>query len=156
MKAITSTILLATLIVSSLSSQIKRTTYYNETLKRNVVVRYNDYALVFDSPLLSDEKIYVNAKSDSLDGGLITFFIYIYFPKNINPKGLNIVLEYADGTNDIFQQVRFDKEDNYTEYEAIGNINNISSKKVKSITLRGVKKFNISDKTYFVDFFKYL
>jgi hypothetical protein len=156
MKAITSTILLATLIVSSLSSQIIRDSHYNKTLKRNVVVRYNDYALVFDSPLLSDEKIYVNAKSDSLDGGLITFFIYIYFPKNINPKGLNIVLEYADGTNDIFQQVRFDKEDNYTEYEAIGNINNISSKKVKSITLRGVKKFNISDKTYFLDFFKYL
>lgn len=156
MKAITLSILLATLTVSSLSSQIIRDSNYDETLKRNVVVRYIDDALVFDSPLLSDEKIYVNAKSDSLDGGLITFFIYIYFPKNINPKGLNIVIEYTDGTNDIFQQVRFDKIDNYTEYSAINNINNISSKKVKSITIRGVKKFNIDNKTYFVDFFKYL
>ena len=84
------------------------------------------------------------------------FFIYIYFPKNINPEGLNVVLGYADGTTDIFQQVRFDEEDNYTEYKAIDNINNISSKKVQYITLRGVKKFNVSDKTYFIDFFKYL
>ena len=156
MKAITSTILLATLIVNSLSSQIKRTTYYNEILKRDVVARYNEDALVFDSPLLSDEKIFVNAKSDSLDNGFINFFIYIYFPKNINPEGLNVVLGYADGTTDIFQQVRFDEEDNYTEYKAIDNINNISSKKVQYITLRGVKKFNISDKTYFLDFFKHL
>lgn len=156
MKAITSTILLTTLTVSSLFSQITRSSYYNETLKRDVVVRYSEDALVFDSPLLSEEKIYVNAKSDSLDNGFINFFIYIYFPKNINPEGFNIVLGYTDGTTDIFQQVRFDKEDNYTEYRAIDNINNISSKKVQYITLRGVKKFNISDKTYFLDFFKHL
>lgn len=156
MKAITLSILLATLTVSSLSSQIIRDSNYDETLKRNVVVRYIDDALVFDSPLLSDEKIYVNAKSDSLDNGAISFSIYIYFPKNINPNGLNVVIGYEDGTTEIFQQSEFDSEDNYAEYSAIDNINNISSKKVQYITLRGVKKFNVDDKTYFIDFFKYL
>jgi hypothetical protein len=156
MKAITLSILLATLTVSSLSSQIKRTSVYNEKLKRDVFIRYNEYALVFDSPLLSNEKIFVNVKSDSLDNGYINFFIYIYFPKNINPNGLNIVIGYEDGTTEIFQQTQFDGEDNYAEYSAIDNINNISSKKVQYITLRGIKKFNINDKTYFIDFFKAL
>lgn len=156
MKAITLSILLVTLTVSSLSSQIKRTSVYNEKLKRDVFIRYNEYALTFDSPLLSSEKIFVNVKSDSLDNGFINFFIYIYFPKTINHKGLNIVIGYEDGTTDVFQQSEFDSEDNYAEYKAIDNINNISSKKVQYITLRGVKKFNVDDKTYFIDFFKHL
>ena len=156
MKAITLSILLATLTVSSLSSQIKRMFHYSDEFKRDISMRYNEYALVFDSPLLSNEKIFVNAKSDSLDNGAISFSIYIYFPKNINPNGLNVVIGYEDGTAEIFQQSEFDSEDNYAEYSAIDNINNISSKKVQYITLRGVKKFNVSDKTYFIDFFKYL
>lgn len=156
MKAITLTVLLTLLSLKSLLSQVKRDFYYDEELKRDVVVRYSENALIFDSPLLSEEKIYLNVKSDSLNNGFITLFIYVYFPKNINPKGYNIVLGYEDGTTDIFQQVRFDEDDNYTEYKAIDNINNISSKKLNYITIRGVKKFNISNKTYFINFFKNL
>lgn len=155
MKAITLTVLLATLSLNLLS-QVKREVFYNEKLKRDVVTRYSEYALTFNSPLLSEDKIYLSVKSDSLNNGFINFFIYVYFPKTINPKGLNIVVGYSDGTTDVFQQVRFDEEDNYTEYSAIDNINNISSKNVKYITLRGVKKFDIDDKTYFIDFFKNL
>ena len=156
MKAITLTILLATLTVSSLSSQIKRIFHYSDEFKRDISMRYNEYALVFDSPLLSNEKIFVNAKSDSLDNGAISFSIYIYFPKNINPQGFDIVIGYKDGTSDIFQQYEFDAEDNYAEYYVARSIKDIASKKVKSITIRGVKKFNIDDETYFIDFFKHL
>jgi hypothetical protein len=156
MKAITLSILLATLTVNSLSSQIKRIFYYSDEFKRNISMRYNEYGLFFDSPLLSEEKIHVGVKSDSLDNRAISFSIYIYFPKNINPKGFDIVIGYKDGTSDIFQQYEFNAEDNYAEYYVARSIKDISSKKVKSITIRGVKKFNVDDETYFIDFFKHL
>ena len=60
-------------------------------------------------------------------------------------------------TSKIYENITLNGNDlgAYTTYN-IDNINNISSKKVQYITLRGVKKFNVDDKTYFIDFFKYL
>jgi hypothetical protein len=130
--------------------------HYSDEFKRDISTRYTQHVLVFDSPLLSEEEIYVGAKSDNLDNRAISFSIYAYFPKNINPEGFNIVIGYKDGTSDIFQQHEFDAEDNYAEYYVVRSIKDIASKKVKSITIRGVKKFNIDNETYFIDFFKYL
>lgn len=77
MRSVNKLILGLLLLYKPFFCQISRAVFYNDKLKRDVVTRYRDYALVFDSPLLSEEKIYLNIKSDSLDNGFMTFYIYV-------------------------------------------------------------------------------
>lgn len=159
-KKINLIVLLFAVLFLSLAScafgQVERDVYYHSTFKKNVTTRYNSYALEFESPLNKSDLILLNVKSDSLSTNEITFDIFVYFPSNINPKGSNIVIGYEDGTTDIFHQQRCDTEDNYTEYSAIGGINNISKKKVAYVVFRGIAKCVNKDKTYFTNFFKYI
>ncbi len=136
--------------------QVERDVYYNNVTKKKVTTRYNSYALEFESPLNKSDLILLNVKSDSISEKEITFNLFVYFPSNINPKGSNIVIGYEDGTTDIFYQNRFESEDNYTEYVAVDNINNISKKKVAYVVFRGIAKCVNKDKTYFSTFFKYI
>jgi hypothetical protein len=119
---------------------------------KSIIKRYTKTAISLKNPL-GGEGILLSAYSDSLDVKTITFAIYINFPKNVNPDVSGLVVKYTDGTQDVFHQTVLDRSDNYAEYEAIDNINNISTKKVYSILLRGVALYNISNKTYFKDFF---
>jgi hypothetical protein len=137
-------------------AQIERTSHYSSEFKRNITTRFSSYVIELESPLSSKESIVINAKSDSLNNGKITFMLYAYFPKNINPKDAAIVLGYSDGTTDVLPQIVYDKDDNYTEYQLTSGLNNISSKKVEYIVIRGVLKSINKDKTYFKDFISYL
>ena len=137
-------------------AQLDRQSYYSKTYKRNIVTRYNSYALEFQSPLDKSESILLSVKSDSLTNEEITFSIFVYFPLNINPKNASVVIGYEDGTTDVFHQTRFDANDNYTEYTSVGSINNICKKKVAYVVFRGIAKCVNKDKTYFSEFFKYI
>lgn len=123
---------------------------------KEIVTKYPSEGLFFESPLSSKEFIQLSAKSDSIGAGVITFNLYAYFPENINPKDAAIVIGYADGTNDVFQQSLFIKEENYAEYTPNMDIRNISTKKVSYVVFRGIAKCINKDKTYFTEFFKYL
>ena len=134
-------------LASCAFGQVSRITLNGE----KTVKRYTD-AISIKNPLIGDD-ITLSAYSDSVDAESITFAIYVYFPENINALNKNIVITYTDGTADILQQSIYDKNDGYAEYECMQNINNISTKKVDSILIRGVSKYKVVNKSYFIDFF---
>lgn len=123
-----------------------------DNLNGKTVTRTITRALQFKNPLMGDD-ILMSAYSDSIDVKALTFFIFVYFPKNINAEGQNLVVTYTDGTTEVLQQCIYDRNDGYAEYKCIDNINNIAFKKIDSILIRGVNKYKMVNKSYFIDFF---
>lgn len=146
------------MLVGSLHSQsdIKRIFLHDTVLNADFTRRYSCYSLAFKSPLCCDgDTIWVNVMSDSLNVGKRTLSLYAYFPRNINPINSAMLLNYTDGTNEILYQPGFPDENNYVEYWiATRQWNQISTKKVKSITFRGVGTFKVKDKSFFINFYK--
>lgn len=149
------TLLLLANIASS-QSDVKRMFLHDSTKNVDFTRRYNSTALSFKSPLCcDDDTIYVNVLSDSINVDRFTFNLFAYFPRNINPINSVMILEFTDGSNEILYQIRFPDEDNYVEYYLISNnLKFIISKKVKSITFRGIGTFKVKDKSFFIDFYK--
>lgn len=143
-------------LASCAFSQVERMVSFDSVKNKEVITRYFSRALELKSPLFSKEFISINAKSDSVDATAITFDIYVYFPKNINPKGANIVIGYSDGTTDTMQQTMYLLDENYAEYHPIDGINSLASKKVSYVLIRGIVKCDTKDKTYFSEFLSYL
>lgn len=146
----------ALLLANSAFGQIERMSTFDYIKNKIVVTRYSSTILELKSPLFSKESITINAKSDSIDTKSITFDIFAYFPKNINPEGASIVIGYTDGTTDLMQQTYFDKDENYAEYHPVDGINNLSNKKISYVHIRGIVKCETKDKTYFSNFLSYL
>ena len=146
-------------LITSLYSQhdVKRMFLHDTTLNADFTRRFSCCALTFKSPLCCDaDTIYVSVLSDSIDVDKYTFNLFCYFPRNINPINSTMLLNYTDGTNEILYQPGFPDENNYVEYYvASRQWNYISTKKVKSITFRGVSTFKVNpkDKTFFIDFY---
>lgn len=152
-------IILLFLVVSLYSqTEIKRMFLHDSTLNVDFTRRFSCCALTFKSPLCCDaDTIYVNVMSDSVDVNKHTFNLFCYFPRNINPINSTMLLNYEDGTNEILYQPGFPDENNYVEYYvASRQWNYISTKKVKSITFRGVGTFKVKskDKSFFIDFYR--
>jgi len=143
-------------LASCAFGQVERMASFDSLKNKEVVTRYFSRPLELKSPLFSKDFISINAKSDSIDDKTITFDVYAYFPKNINPNGNNIVIGYTDGTTDTMQQTMYLLDDNYAEYHPINGINNLASKKISYILIRGIIKCETKDKTYFKDFLSYL
>jgi hypothetical protein len=154
------TLITALMLTVSLYSQegVGRMFLHDSTISTDFTRRYSDYALTFKTPLCCDpDTIYVNVMSDSIDVEKKTFNLYVYFPKNINPINSVMLLNYTDGTNEILYQPMFPDENNYVEYYIVSKQwNTISSKKVKSITFRGIGTFKVKDKSFFIDLYKKL
>ena len=152
------TLIITLMLASSLYSQdgVKRMFLHDSTIHENFTRRYNCCALAFKSPLCCDgDTIWVNVMSDSVDVNRQTLAIYAYFPRNINPINSTMLLNYTDGTNEIIYQPGFPDEDNYVQYWiAVRQWNSLSTKKVKSITFRGIGTFKVKDKSFFIDFYK--
>jgi hypothetical protein len=121
----------------------------------SIVKRFAVNSIEIKNPLIGND-ILLSVYSDSIDSESLTLIVYVYFPENINALNKNIVITYTDGTSDILQQFVYDKNDGYAEYEFVQNINNISTKKVDSILIRGVSKSKVINKSYFLDFFSSL
>ena len=146
------------MLASSLYSQdgVRRMFLHDTVLNADFTRRYNAFSLAFKSPLCCDgDTIWVNVMSDSLNVDKRTFSLYAYFPRNINPINSAMLLNYTDGTFEILHQPGFPDEDNYVEYWiSTRQWNYISTKKVKSVTFRGVGTFKVKDKSFFIDFYK--
>jgi hypothetical protein len=152
------TLIIALMLASSLYSQdgVRRMFLHDTVLNADFTRRYNAFSLAFKSPLCCDgDTIWVNVMSDSLNVDKRTFSLYAYFPRNINPINSAMLLNYTDGTFEILHQPGFPDEDNYVEYWiSTRQWNYISTKKVKSVTFRGVGTFKVKDKSFFIDFYK--
>lgn len=150
---------LITLLLLSINlysqTEVKRMFLRDNKKNIDFTRRYSSYALTFKSPLCCDEDtIHVNVMSDSVDVDYITFNLFVYFPRNINPINSTMVLEYTDGTTDILYQISFPDEDNYVEYFIVGRVfEPIFNKKVKTITFRGIQSFKVKDKKFFINFY---
>jgi hypothetical protein len=156
-------VILSILIISDLHSQIeiKRMLLHDSTINSNFTRRYNSYNIHLPSPLCCNEEyICVGVLSDSIDINKITFRSYVYFPLNINPINSTMFVNYTDGTSDILYQIGFPDSDNYIEYYVVSKwYVPILTKKIKSITFRGIGTFKLkedNDKKFFVDFYKLL
>ena len=148
------------MLTSVLYSQndVRRMFLHDTTKNVDFTRRYNSYALAFKSPLCCDnDTIWVSAMSDSVGVDKSTFNLFTYFPLNINPINSTMILNYTDGTDEILYQIGFPSENNYVEYFIVSRrYESIMSKKVKSITFRGIGTFKVKDKTFFSDFYKSL
>lgn len=146
------------MLASSLYSQdgVKRMFLHDTIQNIDFTRRYSAYALAFKSPLCCDgDTIWVSVMSDSVGVDRYTFNLYTYFPRNINPLNVAMIIDYTDKTNEILYQINFPTENNYAEYYLISRqFQAITTKKVKSIEFRGIGKFKVKDKSFFIDFYK--
>lgn len=148
-------ILLAVSSLLSAQTEVKRMFLHDTAKNVDFTRRYSACALAFKSPLCCDEDtILINVFSDSISIDRITFNLFVYFPKNINPINSMMILEYTDKTTEILYQISFPDEDNYVEYYVLGNtLKSICSKKVKKIMFRGIQTFEVKDKKFFINFY---
>lgn len=123
---------------------------------KEVVCRYTESPLCFQSKLMSTDTIYLNAMSDSVDIKTITFNMYAFFPKTINPKQSAVIVTFTDGTTDKFIPTKYNKTDNYVEYAAKNNIDNLLLKKVDYVVIESIGQYKLKNKSYFKDFLQAL
>lgn len=123
--------------------------------KDSVVRKYFQADLRFQSPLNKSDSIFIGIMADSIKPNLIDVQLFGYFPKNINIKGLTIIIEYTDGEEDVFKY-EFHDETNFAVFRIIDDLDNISSKKPKLIKFRKIGNYKIKNKNYFINFFKQL
>jgi hypothetical protein len=151
------TLVASLLLVGSLYSQegVKRISIRDSFNTIEFTRRYNDKAIEFNSPLCCEEAVIsVNVLSDSIGLNKYTLGVYVYFPLNFNPINSTMLINYVDGNMDILYQREFPDSNNYVEYYLLSQeYNFILTRKVKSITFRGIGVFKVEDKTFFIDFY---
>lgn len=124
--------------------------------KKGVTCRYTESPLWLQSKLSTTDTIFFNAMSDSIDSRTITFRMYAYFPKTISPKQSSVVVTFTDGTTDKFIPVKYSSTDNYVEYKASNDINNLLFKKVDYFVIENIGQYKLKNKSYFKDFLQSL
>lgn len=154
-------LLITTLLITlNLLSQqtVKRLQLFDSIENKEFTRRYSSTALAFQSPLCCEsDTIFLSVLSDSIDVDRYTFHLFAYFPYNINPNNSTLLLNYEEGASEILYQVGPASENNYVEYFIISqSYLSIFTKKVKSITFRGIGTFKLKDKDklFFVNFNK--
>ncbi len=129
---------------------------FMDSVKNEMVVRkFNKMPMKFPSPLNKLDTLYIGVMADSISTTQMTLRIYGYFPYNIRINDMNIILEYTDGSEDVFKLVGFD-ENNYGTFDIANDLNFIYKKTPKKIKFRNfmVYKIEPKNKNFFIDFFK--
>ena len=122
--------------------------------KDSVVRKYFQADLRFTSPLNKSDSIFIGVMADSISAKMVDLELFGYFPKNINVKGLLIIIEYTDGSEDAF---KYDfHAENYAVFRIVNDLDNISTKKAKLIKFRNIAQYKIKNQDYFINFFKQL
>ena len=136
------------------------TTVFSQKIDRwviqdTIVRKYFQADLRFTSPLNKSDSIFIGIMADSIGPKMADVELFGYFPKNINVKGLLIIIEYTDGSEDAFKY-DFHAENNYTVFRIVNDLDNISTKKAKLIKFRNISQYKIKNQDYFINFFKQL
>lgn len=153
------TLLMSLMTMTSLYSQdayIRRIRIHDSTANVTFTRRFSSEVLTFKSPLASNDSIYLGIMSDSVDTNLKTLNLYSYFPRNINPINATIIFVYTDEMQDILIQRGFPDENNYVEYTFVGSSYDVRYKKLKTIIIRDIGRFDVKNKSYVIKFSKIL
>jgi hypothetical protein len=117
------------------------------------VMRWRSDPLFIKSPLLGNDTIVFGILSDSISENVMTLILYGFFPTNINTSNTSVRLIYSDKSYDDFIQIGYTPESNYCAYGLEkGDLLPILNKKVMTIVINGVVKYDVKDKTFFKDF----
>ncbi len=155
-KVLSSLILILMLITNVYGQQTLERLVFMDSVKNEMVIRkYNKLPMKFKSPLNKLDTLYIGVMADSVSALTTNLVIYGYFPLNIRLNNMLIVLEYTDGSEDVFKLVGFD-ENNYGTFEIINDLYNVYSKIPKKIKFRNFAVYAIEPKNkyFFMDFLK--
>jgi hypothetical protein len=135
------------------------TTLFSQKIDRwviqdTIIRKYFQADLRFTSPLNKSDSIFIGVMADSISAKMVDLELFGYFPKNINVKGLLIIIEYTDGSEDAFKY-EFHAE-NYAVFRIANDLDNISIKKAKLIKFRNIAEYKIKNQDYFINFFNQL
>jgi hypothetical protein len=123
-------------------------------IQDTIIRKYFQADLRFTSPLNKSDSIFIGVMADSISAKMVDLELFGYFPKNINVKGLLIIIEYTDGSEDAF---KYDfHAENYAVFRIANDLDNISTKKAKLIKFRNISQYKIKNQDYFINFFKQL
>ena len=135
------------------------TTLFSQKIDRwviqdTIIRKYFQADLRFTSPLNKSDSIFIGVMADSISAKMVDLELFGYFPKNINVKGLLIIIEYTDGSEDAF---KYDfHAENYAVFRIANDLDNISIKKAKLIKFRNIAEYKIKNQDYFINFFNQL
>lgn len=134
------------------SGQVLRQKSYNNTFDKEVVSRYPDYGIELKHV---NENIYLSFRSDSIDNRAISPAIYAYMPKDINMKGVDLIIHFDGGIVATFKQ-KFHDSENYVEFSVNQETYPIlKNNAFKYIEFKGLGKYpNYADSNYFTSFIK--
>ncbi len=129
---------------------------FMDSSKNHMVVRkHSKMPMKFVSPINKKDTIYIGVMADSISNEEMNLSIYGYFPLNIRINGMIIILEYTDGSEDVFKMVELG-ENNYGSFSIINDLYYLYSKTPKKIKFRNFAVYDIpkKNKNFFIDFFK--
>lgn len=128
---------------------------YDATINKYVKTRVASYGIEFTLNKKSTEDFYVGVSCDSVNTTVESPLLYAYFPKNVNPKGVDMWIQFEDGTKELFRQI-ICKPDGYVEYEITSKTyKKLKTLKYKHIEFSGLGMYvSLFENDYFVKFFK--
>ena len=150
------TILMMMIITTNVmmsQASVKRSINLDEFGNYKSVMRWRSDPLFIKSPLLGNDTIVFSILSDSISENVMTLNLYAFFPTNINTSNTSVRLIYSDKSYDDFIQIGYTPESNYCVYGLEkGDLLPILNKKVVTIVINGVVKYDVKDKGFFRNF----
>lgn len=125
---------------------------YDYNIKKKVKTRVASYGV--ELKYGKDDVFYLGVSCDSINSTVEAPLVYVYFPKTLNPKGVDMTISFSDGTKELFRFIRLD--DNCVSYQVTAS----SYRKMKTLTFKHVEFTNLGSYTnflemdYFIKFFK--
>jgi len=138
-------------ITNFLHSQISRTVLDYSINDSKVVRRTCDKIISFET---DDGDITLKLYSDSINLDRQTFNLLVCYPLSYKNVNIKLIIQYMDKTEEVVPN--FPDIDNCSVYYFLNRLNFIQYKQVKNITFLGVGKFDVFDKTFFIDFIRQL
>ena len=149
-------ILFLTLMLNAKAQQGVERMVFMDSIKNEMVIRkYSRLPMKFNSPLNKLDTLYIGVMADSVSALTTNLAIYGYFPLNVRINHMIVILEYTDGSEDVFKLVGFD-ENNYGTFEIQNDLYNVYSKVPKRIKFRNFAVYTIEPKhkNFFMNFLK--
>ena len=127
---------------------------YNHDVNKYVKTRVASYGVELSFNQKNNDNFYVGISSDSVNSTLESPLIYVYFPKVINPKGVDMTIAFSDGTKEVFKFIRLD--DNCVSYQITKqSYRKLRNLKFNHIEFTGFGSYtNFLENDYFIKFFK--
>jgi len=157
MKSILAIALFILLAAAMHCQELGRMSFTDTVYNKTVVRKFKKEYMKFPSPINKKDTLYVGVMADSISPQLLSLSLFGYFPENLNLKGMIVIIEFQDGSEDVFNLASVD-ETNYAVFGIINDLKSIYIKAPKKIKFRNLASYGIDSrqKDFFTDFFKKL